>query len=465
MRYYFLGIAGTAMASLAALLKMKGHQVWGTDQGIYPPMSDFLAGHQITVHKGYDKKHLSESIDMVVIGNALSRGNEEVEVILNSKLPFVSLPQLIHDEFVRNHDTIAVTGTHGKTSITAMLSWIFDTASLSPTFLIGGISRNFSSSIQLGSGKYFIIEGDEYDSAFFDKRPKFLHYFPKYLIINNIEFDHADIYADLNSIKNEFSKLLRIIPGKGLVVANGNDPAVREVVEKTYSRLQTFGMDSAMDWSYRNLHVDEMNTNFDLLFKEKLIDSFTLSQPGEHQVKNAIAAMAIAHDAGIDWNIIKKALATFRGVKRRLEFWGKINGALVFDDFAHHPTAIEATLRVVKQVFPQKRIVALFEPRTNTTVTNILQKELMNALSIADSIFIAPLHRPERVPPEKRISLSEIIRFLSAQNKLAVLLESYSQIPKFLSDNLTDDDVLVLLTNGSFGGQYVKIREMVKPGE
>lgn len=462
MRYYFLGIAGTAMASLAALLKMKGHQVWGTDQGIYPPMSDFLAAHQITVHQGYDKKHLREPIDTVVIGNSLSRGNDEVEAILNSKLTFTSLPQLIHDEFVRDHDTIAVTGTHGKTSITALISWIFDMASLSPTFLIGGIARNFSSSIQLGSGKYFIIEGDEYDSAFFDKRPKFLHYFPKYLIINNIEFDHADIYSDLKSIKNEFAKLLRIISGEGLVVANGDDTSVQEVVQKTYSRLQIFGEGSAMDWSYRNLHVDEMNTTFDLLFKEELIDNFTLSQPGEHQVKNAIAAMAIAHNAGIDWGIIKMALSTFKGVKRRLEFWGKINGALVFDDFAHHPTAIEATLRVVKQIFPKKRIVALFEPRTNTTVTNILQKELIDALSMADGIFIAPIHRPERIPPEKRISMPEIIRFLNAQNKLAILIESYPQIPKCLSDNLTGGDVLVLLTNGSFGGQYMSIKGMIQ---
>jgi len=462
MRYYFLGIAGTAMASLAALLKMKGHQVWGTDQGIYPPMSDFLAANQITVYQGYDKIHLREPIDTVVIGNSLSRGNEEVEAILNGKLNFTSLPKLIHDEFVRNHETIAVTGTHGKTSTTALLSWIFDIASLSPSFLIGGIARNFSSSIQLGGGKYFIIEGDEYDSAFFDKRPKFLHYFPKYLIINNIEFDHADIYPDLNSIKNEFAKLLRIIPGEGLVVANGSDPIVLEVVQKIYSRLQTFGKDSALDWSYRNLHADEMNTAFDLLHKGKLIDKFTLSQPGEHQVQNAIAAIAIAHDAGIDWSIIKTALSAFKGVKRRLEFWGKINGALVFDDFAHHPTAIKATLRVVKQIYSQKRIIALFEPRTNTTVTNIFQRELIDALSIADGIFIAPLHRPDRIPSRKRISLPEVIQALAAQNKLSVLIDSYAQIPDSLSDNLTDSDVLVLLTNGSFGGQYVKIKEMVQ---
>lgn len=460
MRYYFLGIAGTAMASLAALLKMKGHEVWGSDQGIYPPMSDFLDQHHIKAYRGYDKNHLKESFDLSIIGNSLSRGNEEVEEILNSRLPFTSLPELIRDEFIRNHHPIVVTGTHGKTTTTALVGWIFEAAGLDPSLLIGGISRNFSSSIKLGQGDYFIIEGDEYDSAFFDKRPKFIHYFPHHLVINNIEYDHADIYPNLDAIMNEFKKLLRIVPGRGLIIANGDDPAVNEVIPNKHSRLQLFGADSQFDWSYRLLGIKENETQFDLLQQGKLIDRFSICQPGEHQVKNALAAIAVSRDVGIDWNIIKSALASFAGVKRRLEYWGKVNGAMVFDDFAHHPTAIHKTLEAVKQIYPQKKLIALFEPRTNTTVTNIFQEELTTALSIADGVWITPIHRPERVPALQRVSLENIAQSLERQNKFVMILESYHQIREIVLTNLRHDDVLVILTNGSLGGEYVRLQEL-----
>lgn len=463
MRYYFLGIAGTAMASLAALLKMKGHQVWGTDQAIYPPMSDFLVEHGIQVYEGYDKRHLQEPLDEVVIGNSLSRGNEEIEEILSRKMPFTSLPKLIHDEFIKDHHSIVVSGTHGKTSTTALLSWIFEVAGLSPTFLVGGVAKNFSSSIKLGKGKHFIIEGDEYDSAFFDKRPKFLHYFPQHLIINNIEFDHADIYPDLDSIKNEFKKLLKLIPTGGLIVANGNVDAVGDVIKSKHSRLQVFGDGSDVDWSYRNIRANGLETQFDLIHGRKKIDNLSLSQPGEHQVQNAVAAIAVARDLGVEWQIIQKALASFKGVKRRLEFWGKLNGALIFDDFAHHPTAIKKTLSVLKQVFPNHRIVALFEPRTNTTVQNFFQKELSQALSLADSVFITPIYRPERITSEKRLSIVKIVQQLKKKNISAKVLDSCSQIPKLLPEVLGEKDVLVIMTNGSLGGYYSIVKSATQP--
>ncbi len=462
MRYYFLGIAGTGMASLAALLTMKGHQVWGADQNIYPPMDGFLKDHQITVYQGYNKNHLNESFDLAVIGNAFSRGNEEVEEILNQKLPFTSLPALIYDQFVKTHHSIVITGTHGKTSITALLSWIFETAGLSPTFLIGGIAGNFSSSIKLGSGKYFIIEGDEYDSAFFDKRPKFLHYFPQHLIINNIEFDHADIYADLTDVKNEFQKLLKLVPGNGLIIANGNDDKVMEIVQKKYSRLRLFGNKNALDWSYNNLRINGAETQFDLLYKEELVGNFVLSQPGEHQVQNALSAIAIANDVGIGWDKLKTALKSFKGVKRRLEYWGKLNGAIVFDDFAHHPTAIKKTLLAIKQMYPQQRIIALFEPRTNTTVRNIFQEELTHALSKADAVLITPIHRADRIPPDQRLSLPGISETLEEQGKAVIILNSYSQIQKSLLDIVKEDDVVVLLTNGNLGGQYAAVKKLIQ---
>ena len=462
MRYYFLGIAGTAMASLAALLKMKGHEVWGTDRGIYPPMSDLLKQYEIKVNEEYHKNNLRKSFDMAVIGNALSRGNEEIEEILNKHLPFISLPELIFDEFVKKHHTIVVTGTHGKTSTTAILSWIFEVAGLFPSFLIGGIAKNFSSSIKLGKGKYFIIEGDEYDSAFFDKRPKFHHYFPQHLIINNIEFDHADIFRDLSDIKNEFKKLLRIIPSNGLVVANEDDLTVKEIIENKYSRLQFVGFKDKTDWSYNNLKVEGSESEFDLYFRNELIDKFVLSQPGVHQVQNAVSAIAVARDVGIEWNVIRKSLETFQGVKRRLEYWGKINGAVVLDDFAHHPTAVSKTISTAKQIYPQKRIVALFEPRTNTTVQNIFQQELAKALMLADVILIAPIHRPERIPPDKRLSLAEIVKMLEEKCKIVFQLNSYPEITKNLLEILSDDDVLILLTNGNFGGEYEKIKKIVQ---
>ena len=462
MRYYFLGIGGTAMASLAGLLKMKGHKVWGTDKGIYPPMSDFLKSHQIRVNEGYSKDNLKESFDLVVIGNSLSRGNEEVEEILDKKLPFTSLPKLLHDEFVIKHHTIVITGTHGKTSTTAILSWIFEVAGLSPTFLIGGIAKNFSSSIKLGNGKHFIIEGDEYDSAFFDKRPKFLHYFPQHLIINNIEFDHADIYHNLAEIKNEFKKLLRLIPSNGLIVANGDDPNVRNITQNKYSRLQLTGHNDNADWSYANLKIRGIETKFDLLYKGKVIDHFVLSQPGEHQVQNSLSAIAVSHDLGIDLKIIKKALESYQGVKRRLEYWGKLNGAIVFDDFAHHPTAVKNTLDTIKKVYPQKRIIALFEPRTNTTVQNIFQEELFQALSIADMVLITPIHRPERIPSPQRLSVSKLVQNIKEIDKIAIYIDSHSEIKEILLKTLCQDDVLVILTNGNLGGQYEEIKKIIQ---
>jgi UDP-N-acetylmuramate: L-alanyl-gamma-D-glutamyl-meso-diaminopimelate ligase len=437
MRYYFLGVAGTAMASLAVLLKMKGHQVWGTDQAIYPPMSTFLNEHNIQVNEGYDKRHLLEPLDQVVIGNSLSRGNEEIEEILNHRIPFTSLPKLIHDEFIENHHSIVVTGTHGKTSTTALLSWIFEVAGLSPTFLIGGVAKNFSSSIQLGEGKHFIIEGDEYD--------------------------HADIYPDLDSIKSEFIKLLKLIPENGLIVANGNDDAVKAVVKSKHSRLQVFGNNIKQEWFYRNVKTNGLKTQFDLIHDGKTIDNFLISQPGEHQVQNAVSATAVARDIGIEWHFIKSALESFTGVKRRLEFWGKLHGALVFDDFAHHPTAVKKTLRVLKQMFPNYRIMALFEPRTNTTVQNFFQKELTQALSLADGVLIAPIHRPERIPSEKRLSIPKIVQGLEEKKVFANALHSCSQIPKLLSEVLREKDVLVLLTNGSLGGYYSIVKDSILP--
>ncbi|RMF60514.1 MAG: UDP-N-acetylmuramate:L-alanyl-gamma-D-glutamyl-meso-diaminopimelate ligase [Calditrichaeota bacterium] len=463
MRYYFLGICGIAMGSLAVLLKKKGHQVWGTDVGVYPPMSDFLQEHDIPVYEGYDVQHLDQEFDQAVIGNALSRGNPEVEAILNRRLPFTSLPELIRREFISTYRPIVITGTHGKTTTTALMSWVLEVAGLSPTFLIGGISRNFNSSIQLGQSEWFVIEGDEYDCAFFDKRPKFVHYFPEYLIINNIEFDHADIYPNLEAIKDQFRKLLRLVPSSGLVVANGDSATVREVTQTVYSRLQHFGKES--EWSYRLNRSDSQGQNFEVLKDGEMVAELSFPSPGEYQIQNALAVTAIARDIGIDWKTLQKAFQSFKGVKRRFEYWGRFNGAEVYDDFAHHPTAIAATLSAARKKFPQQRIIALFEPRTNTMVRNFFQEQLVDSFSAADTIIITPIHRQEKLAPEERLSLVRLSHDLEIRGKEVRVLVDYSELLPVLQDTLKKGDILIVLTNGSLGGKYQEFRDLVQYGK
>ncbi|NOX36066.1 MAG: UDP-N-acetylmuramate:L-alanyl-gamma-D-glutamyl-meso-diaminopimelate ligase [Calditrichaeota bacterium] len=463
MRFYFLGIAGTAMASLAAMLKQKGHDVWGTDQGIYPPMSDFLQQQHIPVWQGYDVAHLDTPFDVAVIGNALTRGNPEVEEILNRRLPIACMPRLIREHIIQNRKSIVITGTHGKTTTSALMTWILDVAGKDPGFLVGGIPHNFGYSARYRDSEFVVLEGDEYDSAFFDKRPKFLHYFPFYLIINNIEFDHADIYRDVVEIQDNFRKLLRIMPSRGLVVANGDSENVRAVLDPIYSRLQTFGQSDQNDWYFRILSADENGSHFQVYYRKQVWGEFTIHLPGEFQIRNALACIAMAAEVGIPRDAIGKALETFRGVKRRMDVWGNFHNALVIDDFAHHPTAIRETLEALRRKYHPRRLVALFEPRTNTTVRNIFQTELAEALSHADAVLVAPLHRPERFPPEERLSLSQLQNDLTQLGKTTIIIEDYQHILPVLEDTLRSGDLLVILTNGNLGGVYSRLKEMVIP--
>ncbi|MEN8250547.1 MAG: UDP-N-acetylmuramate:L-alanyl-gamma-D-glutamyl-meso-diaminopimelate ligase [Bacteroidota bacterium] len=460
MRYYFLGIAGTAMASVAVLLKKKGHEVWGTDTGIYPPMSDFLEENQIPVKQGFSVDNLKQKFDYAVIGNAMTRGNEEVEYILNNKLPFISMTELIRNEFIQSHRNIVITGTHGKTTTTALMSWVLETAGLSPSFLVGGIAKNFDSSVQLGNGEHFVIEGDEYDSAFFDKRPKFVHYFPDYLVINNIEFDHADIYNNLDEIKDAFRKMIRTLSTEALIIANADSPAVNEVLDPVYSRLQMFGNASANDWSYEI----EKNGDFFILQKGVKVkeEPFSFPFPGEFHVQNATAVAAIAYDIGISWEDIANAFETFESVKRRQEYWGKWHGADVYDDFAHHPTAIKVTLEAMKKKFPERRLVALFEPRSNTTVRNFFQDELADALSVSDEVLITPLHRLEKIAVEDRLSITKVVDTIKEQGVEALLIDNYDEIIPATQNVIKEDDIFILLTNGNMGGNYSKLRDVVQ---
>ncbi|MCB0277424.1 MAG: hypothetical protein KDI06_21595, partial [Calditrichaeota bacterium] len=436
---------------------------WGSDQGIYPPMSDFLEAHRIPVTEGFSEENLEKSFDRVVIGNAMSRGNPEVEAILNRGLPFISMPELIRRELVETHRNIVVAGTHGKTTTTALMAWVLTCAGLSPTFIIGGIAKNFDSSIGLGEGPFFVIEGDEYDCAFFDKRPKFIHYFPEYLIANNLEFDHADIYANLEAIQSEFRKVIRIMPGKGLLVANQDSPGLLPVLDPVYSRLQHFGRSHEAYWSYRALETDSTGQRFEILEKGQSVGEFFFPFPGEYQLQNICAVVAVARDLEIDWQTIRSALAGFQGVKRRLEYWGRFHEAHVFDDFAHHPGAIQVTLEAVRKRDPQRRLVALFEPRTNTSVRNIFQAEMSRALQVADVVVMTPLHRLNRIPEADRLDLPRLTGEIRAAGKTVILLKGYEDILPTLGEVLRPEDNLILLTNGSLGGVYSQLRDLVKP--
>jgi UDP-N-acetylmuramate: L-alanyl-gamma-D-glutamyl-meso-diaminopimelate ligase len=454
MRYYFLGICGTAMASLAVLLKQKGHQVWGTDQNIYPPMSKYLHHYNIPITLGYHSRNLSVPFDKAVIGNALSRGNPEVETILNQRLPFVSMPELIRQEFIEKGTNIVITGTHGKTTTTALISWLLHQSNLEPTFLVGGIAKNFSASVSLGKGNYFIIEGDEYDSAFFDKRAKFLHYFPCNLVINNIEYDHSDIYHNLKQIKDEFRKLIKLVPKNGLIVANGDDPHVREILKPVYSPVIFYGKEPHNHWSFENVSSFREGMRFDLREHSNYLGNFFLPLYGEYQIYNSLAAIIIVSQIGLTNEQIQAGLNSFQNVKRRLEFIGFFNGAPFYDDFAHHHTAIDQSLRAIKQKHPNSRVVVIFEPRTNTTVKNIFQNETAKALSNADIILIAPIHRPDRIKHTKRLSLPQLARDIQLNGKVAHVAENYEDIQPILKKIVNPQDTVVLMTNGNLGGTY-----------
>jgi UDP-N-acetylmuramate: L-alanyl-gamma-D-glutamyl-meso-diaminopimelate ligase len=458
VKFYFLGICGTAMASLALLLKEKGHEVWGSDQNIYPPMSDLLRENQIEIWEGYSEIHLKKSFDLVIIGNALSRGNVEIEKILNERHPYISLPELIKKEFIHQSKSIVFTGTHGKTTTTALMSWILESAGLSPSFLIGGISKNFNSSAKIGTGQYFVIEGDEYDCAFFDKRPKFIHYNPQYLIINNIEFDHSDIYNSVEEIKDEFRKLISTIQSNGYIIANGDDENVRDVLKTQFSQLIFFGNSKNNDWYFDDVEIGNRGTNFNLYHQSKKMENFFVPLIGRHQTYNTTAVIISAIIMGIPIRDIQKGLNSFLNVTRRLELLGKWNEALVYDDFAHHPTSIRETLDSLHKVHPNKSIIAIFEPRTNTTIKNIFQRELVDALKIADNVFITPIYRKEKIPEKERLSLTRLKSDLESKKTSVELLNKYSDLIPILSRELSEKYICILLTNGNLGGEYNKIR-------
>jgi UDP-N-acetylmuramate: L-alanyl-gamma-D-glutamyl-meso-diaminopimelate ligase len=456
------GICGTAMASLAGLLQLQGHRITGSDKAAYPPMSDLLHALGIPILEPYAESNLSPAPDLVIIGNALSRGNPEIESVLDQRIPFTSMAALLHEEFLVGRESLVVAGTHGKTTTTSMLAWIYQVASrnnptLQPSFLIGGVAENFATSFQLRPTRTFILEGDEYDTAFFDKGPKFLHYFPDALILTHVEFDHADIYADLDAVKTAFKRLVNLVPRRGLIVAYDGSANVTECLQPALCRVERYGFSEAADWRIRNLRHVDGRTRWDVWHGGEQWCKFEMNLAGEHNALNATAAAALAAGLGIDKLAIQTALASFKSVKRRLEVRAVIHGITIIDDFAHHPTAIRETLRALRAVYPESRLWAVLEPRSNTLRRKVLQADLVASLRLADRIVLAGVYQQQRIPDAERLHPEDVIEALHAQGALAELHPGGDAIVEAIAPQLEAGDVVVLLSNGGFDGIYEKL--------
>jgi UDP-N-acetylmuramate: L-alanyl-gamma-D-glutamyl-meso-diaminopimelate ligase len=459
---HLIGICGTAMASLAGMLSERGFRVTGSDAAAYPPMSDFLASLGIPVAQPFDPKNLSPKPDLVVVGNAVSRGNVELEHVLDQRIPFCSLPQLLHDEFLGGKEVLVVAGTHGKTTTTSMLSWIFQSAGLEPSFLIGGIAENFGSSFALGTGKHFILEGDEYDTAFFDKGPKFLHYFPDAVILTSVEFDHADIYKDLDAVETAFKRLVNLVPRRGRVVAFDTGESVNRCVAKAFCPVERYGSRNGSDWQIANLRFEPARTTWTVLRNGKTWANFEFALAGEYNVFNAVGATALATACGIPVEKIQQALKTFKSVKRRLEVKAEVNGITIIDDFAHHPTAIAGTLTALRGRYPGRRLWAILEPRSNTLRRNVFQHELVKSLGLADEIIVAGVFKSDAIPAVERLDLMAVGAELQQNGKHARIISGVEGIVQTVAPELRNGDVVAILSNGGFDGIYEKLPARLK---
>jgi UDP-N-acetylmuramate: L-alanyl-gamma-D-glutamyl-meso-diaminopimelate ligase len=464
---HLIGICGTAMASLAGLLQLKGYRITGSDQAAYPPMSDVLRQLNIPIAEPFTEKNLEPRPDLVIVGNAMSRGNVELEYVLDQRIPFTSLAQVIHDEFVPGRESLVVAGTHGKTTTTSMLAWIYEVAAhgnpaLAPSFLIGGVAENFGTSFQLRDTRPLILEGDEYDTAFFDKGPKFMHYFPDALILTHVEFDHADIYRDLDAVKTAFKRLVNLVPRRGRIVAFDGAPNVDECVSRAFCSVERYGFHPASEWQIQNLTHQGLQSQWKVQRDGQRWGKFTLGMPGAHNVLNATAAAALAAGQGVPVEAITEALATFQSVKRRLEVRAEIDGVTIIEDFAHHPTAIRETLKALREAYPNARLWAVLEPRSNTLRRNVFESELVESLSLADRVVLAGVFKMESIPAEERLHPEAVVEALQAKGRDAVLLQNADSIVEKIAPELRAGDVVAILSNGGFDGIYEKLPQRLR---
>jgi UDP-N-acetylmuramate: L-alanyl-gamma-D-glutamyl-meso-diaminopimelate ligase len=462
MHYHLIGICGTAMASLAGMLQARGHHVTGSDLNVYPPMSTMLEQLGINVAHGYKREHLTPAPDCVIVGNAIPRGNPEVEEALKRKLLYRSQAEVVKEEFIRGRHSLAVAGTHGKTTTTSIAAWVMDQGELNPSFLIGGVAQNFGSSFRVTGSDYFIVEADEYDTAYFDKGPKFMHYLPELAIVNNIEFDHADIYRDLDAVKLAFRRFMNLVPDNGRLIAGWDSPNVRAVVEsfgeRLFTRLETFGTDTSAKWQVRNAEFGEGLSRFEVFCENRSWGEFQTPLVGEFNLVNCLAVIVAADAWGISKDKIQSALASFQNVKRRAEVRGEEQGVLVIDDFAHHPTAVRETLRALRARYRDRRLVAVFEPRSWSSRLAVFQDDYANAFAAADYVVIAAVFDSDKVTEKGRaLDTRALIEAISAQGKPAFALPDASEIVTHLVPELREGDVVAIMSNGGFGGIHERI--------
>ena len=455
--FHFIGICGTAMGSVAAALQNRGYTITGSDQNVYPPMSDFLIENNINVSVGHDENNIPDKVDLVVIGNAMSRGNVEVESVLNRKIPYTSLPELIKRYFLQGKRNIVITGTHGKTTTSSIIAHLLNDNGLNPNLMIGGIPLDIGKGGRFTESEFFVIEGDEYDTAFFDKRSKFVHYMPEIVVVNNIEFDHADIFNNIEEIKLSFKRMLNIVPENGIVFVNGDDNDAVEVTENCRAPVIKVGANDDCDFKIENLNLESFNSSFSI--NE---NSYKLPMDGEFNVRNAAMAIAVSDFLKIDQQNIIESVSKFSGIARRQELRGEEKNVKVIDDFGHHPTAIAATIGALKQRYPDSKIWAIFEPRSNTSRRNLLQSELEDSLSQADGVFISEVPNPEKVPDGELLDVESVIENLSSRGKEAFIGLSSDDIVNKLIPLTSSGDTIVVLSNGGFGGIHEKLLEALK---
>ena len=466
---HVIGIAGSAMAPLAGMLREHGFRVTGSDAGVYPPASTLLESLGISFFHEFDAAHLSPAPDLVVIGNVIARGNPEVEEVLDRQIPYRSLPEILEEVFLPGKHSIVVSGTHGKTTTTAMLAWIFHVAGKRPNFLVGGVAENFGKSYGLGGGDEFILEGDEYETAFWDRGPKFFHYHPDDLIVTSVEYDHADIYPDFETYQLAFRRLVNLVPRRGRVIVWGDTeesgPALRKTVEKAFCPVETYGFRAGNDWVASEFGFDGELMRFQVAHRGTKFGEFWLTALGKHNALNAMAAMAVAHGRGIAAERIAEALATFRSVKRRMDVKGEVGGVLVVDDFAHHPTAVEATIEAARGRWPGRRLWAILEPRSNSMRRKVFQDALPQALALGDRVILGGVFRAQQLGDENRLDPESVAASVRALGKDAHVFSGGQAIADYLGEEARSGDVLLIMSNGSFDGLCEKLLKKLKETE
>jgi UDP-N-acetylmuramate: L-alanyl-gamma-D-glutamyl-meso-diaminopimelate ligase len=464
---HVIGIGGSAMAPLAGMLRESGYRVTGSDAGVYPPASTLLESLGISFSNSFEVAHVVPAPDLVVVGNIIARGNPELEEVLDKRIPYRSLPEILEEVFLPQKHSIVVSGTHGKTTTTAMLAWIFETAGKKPNFLVGGVAENFGKSYGLGGGQEFILEGDEYETAFWDRGPKFFHYHPDDLIITSLEYDHADIYPDFEAYQLAFRRLVNLVPRRGRVViwgdADDSGPALGRAAEKAFSLVETYGFHAANDWIASDFAIDGDIMRFRVTHRGELIGDFVMAALGRHNVLNAMAAIVVAQGRGIGAETLRRALLTFRSVRRRMDVRGEIEGVLVVDDFAHHPTAVKSTIEAARGRWPGRRLWAILEPRSNSMRRKVFEQALPKALAQGDRVILGGVFRAQQLGGENRLDPESVAESVRALGKEASVFPSSDAIAEHLALEAKAGDVLLIMSNGSFDGLCEKLLKRLAP--